>query len=304
MSQMIAVDWGTSSMRVYQLESDGRILRQVHSDDGLLKVRQGNFDTALAIQLARLGGVDGAPVLMVSGMITSTDGWVETPYIDCPASPADLAAGLRSLKHETLGKLWFVPGVRQLAPEADIMRGEETQLAGIDRRGDLVVILPGTHSKWVLLRDSVICRFKSFMTGDLYSAALNHTILRTLPEEDGSQEIFLRGVRRGFARGQQGGTLLSEMFQVRVGAVLGLAPKAGGRRYLSGLLIGFEIAAGMKSGFAECVADGKQVLVVGERPLSQRYLDALAACKIAAQHQPPHSAARGLYRIAKAKALV
>jgi 2-dehydro-3-deoxygalactonokinase len=304
MSQMIAVDWGTSAMRVYRLESDGRVLRHLCSDDGILKVRQGDFASALAAQLARLGGLGSAPVLLVSGMITSTDGWVETPYIDCPASPADLAEGLRSLKHETLGQLWFVPGVRQLDPEADIMRGEETQLAGIDGRGELLVILPGTHSKWVQLRDSVICRFKSFMTGDLYSAVLTHTILSKLPQDDGSQGIFLRGVRQGYARGQQGGTLLSEMFQVRVEAVLGLAPKECGRRFLSGLLIGFEIAAGMNCGLTEGVADGKQILVVGEGPLALRYLDALAACGIAARHQPPHSAARGLYRIAKAKALV
>ena len=300
MSAMIGVDWGTSSMRVYLIENNGAIAKRLDSDNGILNIKDGNFVSVLLNQMDKLKMMDCSVPLVISGMITSKNGWFETPYIECPASPADLAEGLSVLRHERLGAIWFVPGVRQLDPEADIMRGEETQVAGIDSQGQILVIFPGTHSKWVKLQDNVISRFKTFMTGDLYSAVLNHSILRTLPDAPWSDKSFIRGVQHGYKRCQRGGSVLSGMFQVRVQAVLGLDPAVGCRSFLSGTLIGSEIFEGMKSGFD----DHEQVLVAGEKRLGELYLEALAICGIVADDRSLEGTAHGLYRIAKIKGLL
>lgn len=300
MSAMIGVDWGTSSMRVYLLGKKGIISKKLGSDKGILTIEDGDYASALIHQLDQLRVRDTTVPLVISGMITSKNGWHETPYVECPVSPADLAEGMRLLRHDLLGAIWFVPGVRQLHPEADIMRGEETQLAGIDYPGKILVILPGTHSKWVTLQDRVIIKFKTFMTGDLYTAALKHTILRTLPDDPWSDEWFNKGVRYGYERYQQGGSLLSGMFQVRVRTILGLAPAEGSRSYLSGILIGSEIFEGIQSGIGE----HEGILVAGEKKLAALYLKALAICGADAEYQSLESAAHGLYRIAAIKGLV
>lgn len=300
MSALIGVDWGTSSMRVYRLEKDGAVSQRLDSNNGILNIEGRNFASVLVSQLDRLNIHDHSIPMIISGMVTSKNGWFETPYIECPASSADLAAGLSVLNHDLLRAIWFMPGVRQRHPEADIMRGEETQLAGIGGQGTLLAILPGTHSKWVKLQDGVISRFKTFMTGDLYSAALNHTILKTLPEEPWSNESFVRGVRHGVERSQRGGTVLSGLFQVRVQAVLGIASTEGSRSFLSGMLIGSELSEGMKSGFD----DHEKVVVAGEKTLVGHYLKALASCGITAGAHSQQGAAQGLYRVAKMKGLL
>lgn len=300
MSAMIGVDWGTSSMRIYLLQENAAIYKRLYSSRGILNIEDGGYASTLINQLDQLRVRDESVPLIVSGMITSRNGWFETPYVECPASPADLAEGMRVLRHDLLGAVWFMPGVRQLHPEVDIMRGEETQLAGIDHTGNILVILPGTHSKWVTLEDRVIIKFKTFMTGDLYNAALKHTILRTLPDAPWSDEWFNEGVRNGYERCQQGGSLLSGMFQVRVRTILGLAPSEGSRSFLSGILIGSEIFEGIHSGIGE----HERVLVVGEENLAALYLEALAICGAAADYQSLESAAHGLYRIATIKGLV
>ena len=149
---LIAIDWGTSLFRAYLIDAAGKVLQKFVAETGILAVEDGDFEHSLEVQLRKFPDVSPETPIIAAGMITSRQGWCETPYVCCPASAKDLAENLISCESTGFGTVWFVPGVNQLLPEPDIMRGEETQLAGIETTEDVVAIMPGTHSKWVELK--------------------------------------------------------------------------------------------------------------------------------------------------------
>ncbi len=81
-SAFIALDWGTSSFRAYLLNKDGTVQETVTAPHGILAVKDGAFDAALE---SHIGKWDKTLPIMASGMITSRQGWVELPYVACPA---------------------------------------------------------------------------------------------------------------------------------------------------------------------------------------------------------------------------
>ncbi len=295
MSSLLGIDWGTTSFRAYLLDLKGTIVKAIHSDAGILSVKNNDFITPLHEQLSNLGETLNDLPIIASGMITSKNGWMETPYIECPATIGDIAAELQPLSVENLGTIWFVPGVKQLHPEPDIMRGEETQLAGLEQHGKKTVILPGTHSKWVKMEGNMLTQFKTFMTGDMYNAVLANTILQATPMQDWSDEDFLSGVVMGYERYTQGTTLLSALFQVRVQAILELSSAEGWRSFISGLLIGTEIGEGLNCGYAK----SDTFTIIGAEKLAHLYCNALKACNITSVVQSAELAAQGLYRLAQ-----
>lgn len=293
MAKLIAIDWGTSSFRAYLLDQQGKLLAAVHSDHGILSVSGNSFSQVLGQQLVKFGDISDIPIIC-SGMITSRQGWLETPYVECPAGVQDLADALVTLQTREFGTIHFVPGVQQLLPEPDIMRGEETQLAGVETRGRHVALLPGTHSKWVTTEDSVITGFSTFMTGDIFKAVLSQTILRAVSTREWSDEDFAAGVQEGYRRMGSGKGLLSTLFQTRVKSILELDPRAGTESYLSGMLIGTEIAEAKMAGYA----GQEPVMVFGSQELTRHYITALNTLKVASIPAPQDVSARGLYRIA------
>lgn len=295
MSSLLGIDWGTTSFRAYLLDHKGTIVKAIHSDAGILSVKNNDFITTLLEQISSLDEMHNNLPIIASGMITSKNGWLETPYVECPATIGDIAAKLQPLSVEDLGTIWFVPGVKQLHPEPDIMRGEETQLAGLEQHGEKTVILPGTHSKWVKMEGNTLTQFKTFMTGDMYNAVLANTILQATPMQDWSDEDFLAGVVTGYERYTQGATLLSELFQVRVQAILELSSAEGWRSFISGLLIGTEIGEGLNCGYAKC----DTFTIIGAEKLAHLYCNALKACNINSVVQSAELAAQGLYRLAQ-----
>ncbi len=161
-------------------------------------------------------------------------------------------------------------------------------------------MLPGTHSKWVMLKDGLITRFTTFLTGDLYQAVLQRTILRTTTESIWSEEAFRDGAKEGFSRMQQGKGLLSGLFQVRAKSILGLSAEEDARSYLSGMLIGCEIAESAAVGFDTT----QPVLVIGGKQLANIYLLALKECGLRGEVAPADIVAKGLFRIARLKNLI
>src|SRR5918995_5878267 len=144
---MIAIDWGTSSLRCYRLDAEGRIVQSRSSNDGILNVGPGKFPQALERQIA---GWEEAPIVM-SGMVGSRQGWMEVPYVQCPAGFDEIAAKLVKVGWANR-EGWIVPGLAcsDSAGVPDVMRGEETQILGCGVEG--TICLPGTHSKWVLVK--------------------------------------------------------------------------------------------------------------------------------------------------------
>lgn len=294
MTQLAAIDWGTSSFRAWLLDHNGEILRQVATKQGILQPRTCSFAALLRENLAQLQ-IPEKTAIIASGMITSSNGWRETPYLPCPAGTAALASNLVHHNCPDIGEIWFVPGISQHHPEPDIMRGEETQLAGMDTGEDTTVVLPGTHSKWVKISKGNITGFTTFMTGELFSAVTRHTILAHCGSTFESEDDFLQGVDT--ATNNQERTLLSLLFQLRANSILKTtAPQS--HRYLSGLFIGMEIREAQKRGY------GSTVQIAGEKDLVQLYRSAFNSQKITVASIEENSAAKGLFRIARQKGII
>lgn len=289
-AQFIALDWGTSSFRAYLVE-DGQILDERTGPDGILAVENGRFEASFERYVE---GWNVALPILASGMITSRQGWIEVPYQNCPAGLAEFAAAIVSHTTASGRRIAFIPGLTcHNNGVPDVMRGEETQIFGALDGQDAVFVLPGTHSKWAFVEGGKIIRFRTHMTGEVFAALKEHTILGRLiigDEYDGV--VFARGVRMGLS---QGGQLLHALFSVRT---LGLFNEIDGKHlssYLSGLLIGAEIAS-------EEPVD--LVTLIGSEQLSEHYALALHIAGRDALIGDPNAAVRGLQRIGEAAGLI
>jgi 2-dehydro-3-deoxygalactonokinase len=293
---LIVLDWGTTSLRAYLLGADGAVLERREAPLGILNVKGGDF--AGAFRDATRGWPQ-APAL-ASGMIGSRQGWREAAYVDCPAGLDAVARGLADAPGAVLK---IVPGVGLTDADGvpDVMRGEETQIFGAYGPGDSgIAVLPGTHSKWALVEGGRIARFATFMTGEAFAALSEHTILGRLFEgREFDTAAFARGVRHAGLNPRGRGGLLHRLFSTRTLGLFGGVPVSGLRSYLSGLLIGAEIAEAVQwLGRAP-----RRVTVIGGAALGASYRAALAQRGIAAELAPADAAAPGLWRIARAAGL-
>jgi len=295
---LIALDWGTTSARAYRLDATGAVKGVRNAPLGILQVPNGDFAAALDTLLGDWR--DETAPRLASGMIGSRQGWVEAPYCDTPVASAGLAAGIVDVPG---ARLSIVPGVRtrDAAGTPDVMRGEETQILGaIDPARPLAfAVLPGTHSKWARVEHGRLAAFSTFMTGETYAALLDHTILGRLATHDTGDaqdaDAFRRGLDRGLASARDGGALLHDAFGARTLALFGELAQSGVADWLSGLLIGHEIAAAQRMS-----PDMRDVMVIGSEALARRYVDACTHAGLAAAAAPPDAAARGLWRLARA----
>jgi 2-dehydro-3-deoxygalactonokinase len=295
---LIALDWGTTSARAYRLDANGAV-RDVRSAPlGIQHVAEGAFDAALASLLGDWRD-DPAPRL-ACGMIGSRQGWVEAPYCETPVSLAGLAGGIVDVPG---ARLRIVPGVRTRDASGlpDVMRGEETQILGaIDPMlPRSFAVLPGTHSKWARVEQGRLVSFSTYMTGEAYDALLHHTILGRLATPAATDAVDGEGFRRGLERGLEsaahGGALLHDAFGARTLALFGELAPTGVADWLSGLLIGAEIA-----GARRVAPDMTSVVVIGNAALARRYVDACTHAGLVATAAAPDAAARGLWRLARA----
>ncbi len=284
---MIGLDWGTTSLRAYRLQN-GTVLERRDSPDGITRIVPGAFATVLQAIVGDWLAAGETRILM-AGMVGSRQGWVEAPYLPCPASPAALAAALTPVPFNG-ATVAIIPGLthRDAADIPEVMRGEETQLAGaIAQLGNGLFCLPGTHSKWATVTAGAIVDFSTAMTGEVFAAMRAHTILgRMMTDGPPDDAAFLRGVTRVSAPGG----LLHHLFGVRTLGLFGELGEGASASYLSGLLIGSELAA---------INPATPVRLIGEPTLCRRYALALSARSIAATTTPPDMAAAGLALIAE-----
>ena len=297
---LIAVDWGTTSARAYCLDSGGDVVATRAAPLGVLQVQDGGFAEALATLLGDWHDVV-APRL-ACGMIGSRQGWREAPYVDCPAPLAHLAAGIVRVAGDALA---IVPGVRSRDANGipDVMRGEETQLAGAigEQEDSVVAVLPGTHSKWARVERGRLVDFATYMTGEMYDVLLAHSILGRLAVAPGPEPgtAFARGVSRGLGAG----ALCHDLFGARTLALMGELAPADVSDWLSGLLIGREVRDA-RAWAQRQDGDGTRVRVIGTDALTTRYAAALTQAGLSVERAPVDAAARGLWRIAQHAALV
>lgn len=286
---MIGIDWGTSSFRAFRLAGDTVVERR-QAPRGILSVKDGAFGAVLG-ELVGDWLSDGEDRILLSGMIGSRQGWRESRALPCPAGVEDLARALTAVPFDA-ARVFLVPGLTaedgQGTPE--VMRGEETQIAGVlpSFGASGLVCLPGSHSKWARIAGGRIAGFTTHMTGEAFSALSGHTILGRLMQGDGDDEpAFDRGV----VRSADSGGLLHHLFGARTLVLAGKLAETATRSYLSGLLIGHEIRAALPAGPAD------PVHLVGEAALCRLYARALAACGAPAIVETGDAASRGLARI-------
>jgi 2-dehydro-3-deoxygalactonokinase len=275
---LIAVDWGTSRLRARLVDAGGGIVAEAGSEDGIGRLAQGGHEDAFE---RLVSGWPKVPAIM-AGMIGSRQGWREAQYLPCPADIEALAGNVTRFETAAGRAVTIVPGVmlRSVERDGDVMRGEETQIAGLLAREPAfngTVVLPGTHSKWASVAHGGITDFQTYLSGEMFDLLAHQSFLRHSVTGNASAEAFdfALGVRRTVLEGLP---FLSAIFSVRARALLNNAPPEANVSYLSGLVIGGEIAAAKASGRL-----GSGTLrIVGGRALGDIYVRALAIAGIAA----------------------
>jgi 2-dehydro-3-deoxygalactonokinase len=296
---LIGIDWGTTAARAYRFDASGSIIAEHSEGLGVQKIVGGRFADALKALLG--GAIPTDTPLIACGMIGSRQGWLEAPYLQCPV---DFGALARALTRVADPPLAIVPGLicRDADDVPDVMRGEETQILGAldEQASRQLVVLPGTHCKWALVDAQRIETFTTFMTGELYSVLREHSILGRLATAGRDAVAFERGVHAG----QRTGAALSHgLFSARTLALTGELAPEGVADYLSGLLLGAEIAAARR--WMERVGAGNlSITLIGDAMLCERYRLAMATAKTVARIGPVDAAARGLWRLAQHAAMV
>lgn len=296
---LIGLDWGSTQLRAYLYDGQGQVLEKRTFSHGIRHLPEGGFAAAFA---QAVGHWPEVPVL-ACGMVGSRNGWLEVPYLDTPTSVDRLAGALSAL--DASGRtLHLVPGLRDPA-RPDVMRGEETQVAGVVAQSPEVarhgcLLLPGTHSKWVSLRDGVVSGFATVMTGELFGLLTQHSILGAqLPPAIDDDHAFRRGV--SMARDSGAAGALSRVFSARTLMLDGVLAPSSVSDYLSGLLIGDEMRIAVAAGWAD---PSSSVHMVGEGALCDRYLKAADMFGLTVHKAPDATTSHGLWRIAQAAGLI
>ncbi|WP_282159345.1 2-dehydro-3-deoxygalactonokinase [Shimia thalassica] len=295
---LIGLDWGTSSLRAFLIGADGDVLDEISTSQGIMHVKGRDFDAAFHGLIQNWHSAAPLPVI-ASGMITSRNGWQETPYVSVPAGKDALAHALVPFTSSKGIPVHFVTGMTANHNGApDVMRGEETQIIGAAAMGlgDGLYVLPGTHSKWLVVENGGIEDYKTYMTGELFGAIKNHTILGTFMEEGPfNKEGFVIGVNAGLSAGAD---LLHTLFHVRTMPLFDKITPEMTADYLSGMLIGAEIASGTAGG------GDQPVTLVGRGDLTDRYEIALSIAGRESRRAPENICARGHFEIAKSAGLL
>lgn len=262
----IAVDWGTSHLRVWAMRN-GSPIAQATSDRGMGQLARADFESALLKLVEPWLGQDRM-IVVACGMVGSRQGWSEAPYVKVPARPSSDNLVRPETRDKRLS-VYILPGLRQENP-ADVMRGEETQIAGYLAQNpgfDGIVCLPGTHTKWAHVSAGEVVSFRTFMTGELFSLLSRQSVLRHSVGEGWDDAAFAEAIAETISRPE---TLAARLFSIRAEGLLHDIGPATARARLSGALIGAELAGSRPYWL------GHQIALIGEAGLSSRYAEALA----------------------------
>ena len=288
---LVAIDWGTSSLRGALLDASGRVLDERSAPRGILSAPAGEFGTVFESLVGDWMRGPGHPRCLISGMAGSKQGWVEAPYCACPAGLADIAAKVIPVDTDRIA---LVPGLSvEHDGVPDVMRGEEVQIFGaiaLTGQRDGLFVLPGTHNKWARVNDGRITGFRTFMTGEFYALLGTHSILsRTIDTRAPLDEAaFMLGVAQ--AGNNEG--LLHNAFGARTLSLFGRMDAAELASYLSGLLIGEELRT-------QSLHAKGEVVLIGTPALTRRYELALHASGVASRTLGAEATWAGLHALSR-----
>jgi 2-dehydro-3-deoxygalactonokinase len=323
LAQLIALDGGTTSLRAYKLAAGGVVLEQRALSSGIMQLpktprvingRECADGFELAFDEACGDWLDAQPDLPViaCGMVGSAQGWREAAYCETPANVANLGNSLQTVVSLRGTRVHIVPGVIQRSRLPNVMRGEETQVLGvlqnlpIEAGADLLIGLPGSHSKWVDVVDGCITHFDTFMTGEVFAVLSEHSILgRTLKQGATFDALaFDRGVQVAQSTDGELG-VLSTLFSARTLGLTGELSPTAQADYLSGLMIGHELAAlAIVQRRRRNTPNLPSIILIGNAQLCARYSRALDACGFANVTLAEQATERGLWQLALAAGLI
>jgi 2-dehydro-3-deoxygalactonokinase len=269
-AEWIAVDWGTSNLRVWFMGTDGLAFADARSDQGMGSLSPDEFEPALLSLIAPyLSDLRITPVIC-AGMVGARQGWREADYQAVPCGPPNAQTATLVFANDPRITVKILHGVKQLSP-ADVMRGEETQIAGalkgyLDFDG--VICLPGTHTKWVHVSAGEIVSFQTFMTGELFALLSESSVLRhSVNTDDWDQAAFLAAISDAMSRPH---AMAAQLFGIRAGSLIADLIADTARARLSGLLIGMELAG------ARPYWLGQNVAIIGSTSVAEHYRSGLA----------------------------
>ncbi|MEX0282898.1 MAG: 2-dehydro-3-deoxygalactonokinase [Arenibacterium sp.] len=264
-AEWIAVDWGTSRLRAWAMQGNA-VLARAQSEDGMAQLAPAGFEPAL-FTLIEPWLADAPMDVFACGMVGARQGWVEAPYQAVPAKPAELSP-VRVPANSPRLNAFVIPGLKQTQP-ADVMRGEETQIAGYlagNPNWDGVICLPGTHTKWVHASAGEVISFQTFMSGEMFDLLSNTSVLRHSIGDGFDMAAFEAALEESLSRPER---LAARLFGLRARDLLMAASRDQARASLSGFLIGAELAA------ARPYWLGQEVIVIGSDQLAPLYRHAL-----------------------------
>ncbi|MEO8414151.1 MAG: 2-dehydro-3-deoxygalactonokinase [Ginsengibacter sp.] len=284
--QILSCDWGTSSFRLRLIKvTDGSVLAETVDGKGIANVhyewqqsgmaeneRVGFYKNILLSAIEKLTKytLNDVPVI-ISGMASSSIGIIEVPYAGIPFSFTDHKFNIQRIPsdHQCQHEIVIVSGLKT---NDDAMRGEETMLFGCDIDDhEQLVIFPGTHSKHVTVKNTILTEVKTFMTGEIFDLLANKSILsKSVTKNENLQQyasIFEKGVKEGAA-----GNLLNTVFHVRIHQLFESLTAEENYHYLSGLLIGCELK--------QVAGTQLKILLVCSQSLYERYWQALQIVSI------------------------
>ncbi|EGT4255178.1 2-dehydro-3-deoxygalactonokinase [Citrobacter amalonaticus] len=263
-ARYIAIDWGSTNLRAWLYQGD-KCLESRQSEAGVTRLN-GKSPEAVLAEVTQNWRDSATPVVM-AGMVGSNVGWKVAPYLPVPASFSAIGEQLTSVGDN----IWIIPGLCVSRDDNhNVMRGEETQLLGARALSpSSVYVMPGTHCKWVQTDAEQIHDFRTVMTGELHHLLLQHSLVGTgLPEQQASSDAFAAGL----AHGIDSPAVLPQLFEVRASHVLGHLPREQVSEFLSGLLIGAEVAS-----MHDFIAHEQAITIVAGASLTSRYQQAFHA---------------------------
>lgn len=263
--EWIALDWGTSNLRAYAMQGAVAVAKAA-SSDGMARLVQDAFEEAM-LELISPWLTDGAVPVIACGMVGSRQGWVEAPYRSVPCTP--LGETLTTAPVTGSLSVQVIAGLSQANP-ADVMRGEETQIAGflsLNPGWDGILCLPGTHTKWAQLSAGEVVSFQTFMTGEMFELMCTSSVLRHSVAQDGWDEsVFKTAVADTLSRPER---LTGRLFGLRASDLLEGTAGNANRAALSGYLIGAELSA------ARPYWLGQNIAILGTGTQARAYVSAL-----------------------------
>ncbi|MGJ8526946.1 2-dehydro-3-deoxygalactonokinase [Maritalea sp.] len=268
--EWIALDWGTTHFRAWAMGPGGQILDHVKSDQGMGSLKQDQFEPVFIQQIEPwLAGRTNPLIAFACGMVGAKQGWIEAAYLSTPCTPPRNQQLVEAPTADPRVQVLIVPGLSQDKP-ADVMRGEETQIAGFLASMPTfsgVVCLPGTHSKWATVENGTVKHFTTFMTGELFGLLSKNSVLRhSVGGRGWDSSAFIGGVKLSMETPEQMG---QELFAIRPQSMLHDLPANEARARLSGLLIGMELRA------TEHLWSSNDVCIIGDPKLAEHYNRAL-----------------------------